>query len=267
MITMTSVLAALSLRGLFASFPHAQASSAVVPRAEEVSSPFPPTPEGLTVIQSLVHPNVSISYKEPGICETTPDVKSYSGYVHLPPYVSTDLDESQDYPLNTFFWFFESRNDPSNAPLVIVLNGGPGGASTSMATSNLGPCLVEPASNSTRLNPWSWNNNANLLFIDQPNFVGFSYDVLTNVTVRKSLIQPADFASGIPAQTNSFRIGVTGSQEILRTANSTDHAAMAIWHFAQTWFSEQVNVLQSPAAGANELPDSHNTNQTTRRFQ
>lgn len=59
----------------------------------------------------------TIRYKEPGkhgVCETTPGVRSYSGYVDLAP------------DSHTFFYFFESRNDPANAPLTLWLNGGPG---------------------------------------------------------------------------------------------------------------------------------------------
>jgi len=83
---------------------------------------FPPKPEGVTTIQSRFHKDVTISYKEvsslminavynaslipllhqPGICETTPGVKSYSGYVHLPPkFLLGDWEDSQDYPINT----------------------------------------------------------------------------------------------------------------------------------------------------------------------
>ena len=66
---------------------------------------------------------------QPGICETTPGVKSYAGYVHLPPGILEDLGEFQNYNINTFFWFFESRKDPANAPLSIWMNGGPGSSS------------------------------------------------------------------------------------------------------------------------------------------
>lgn len=58
--------------------------------------------------------NVTIRYKEPNICETTKGVKSYSGYVDL----AADS--------HTFFWFFEARHDPENAPITLWLNGGPG---------------------------------------------------------------------------------------------------------------------------------------------
>lgn len=73
---------------------------------------LPAEPEG---VQTIVSPSgVNITYKEPGICETTPGVKSYSGFVNLAPNV------------HSFFWFFESRRDPANDPITLWLNGGPG---------------------------------------------------------------------------------------------------------------------------------------------
>ena len=66
---------------------------------------------------------------QPGICETTEGVKSYAGYVHLPVGVVNDLGVNQNFTINTFFWFFESRKDPANAPLSIWMNGGPGSSS------------------------------------------------------------------------------------------------------------------------------------------
>jgi hypothetical protein len=47
--------------------------------ASLTAAQFPPTPEGVTTIKSKIHPGVKVSYKEPGICETTPGVKSYAG--------------------------------------------------------------------------------------------------------------------------------------------------------------------------------------------
>jgi carboxypeptidase C (cathepsin A) len=96
----------------------------------------------------------------------------------------------------------------------------------------------------TTLNPWSWNNEANLLVIDQPNQVGYSYDVLTNVTVNiasndeAGAIKPTNFDKHIPPTNNTFLVGTAGSQLVNSTANSTLHAAVALWHFAQTFFEE-----------------------------
>lgn len=105
---------------------------------------------------TVFNPRANTSQNE--ICETTPGVKSFTGYVHLPPGSLSDLGENNDYPINTFFWFFEARNDPMNAPLSIWMNGGPGSSSMLGLFVENGPCFVNADSNSTRLNEWSWNN-------------------------------------------------------------------------------------------------------------
>ncbi|KAE8391260.1 Alpha/Beta hydrolase protein [Aspergillus alliaceus] len=210
-----------------------------------VAAQFPPQPEGLNLIKSKLHENVTISFKEPGICETTPGVRSYSGYVHLPPgFLDDSTGDSQDYPINTFFWFFEARKDPENAPLAIWLNGGPGGSSIMGLLEELGPCSVASDSKTTILNPWSWNNEVNLLFLDQPTQVGFSYDIATNGTMvldyneENNKIVPGDFSVEIPDSNLTHRVGTFASQEPSNTANTSARAAHALWHFAQTWFFE-----------------------------
>ena len=220
-------------------------SSLIVSCLPNAFAQFPPEPEGVTVLKSKFHEGIKISYKEPGICETTPGVKSYAGYVHLPPYALNETYENQDYPINTFFWFFEARKAPHHAPLAIWLNGGPGGSSLIGALQENGPCFVGNDSNSTYLNPWSWNNEVNILYLDQPNQVGFSYDTLTNITTSLAEgpffginVEPANFTDGVPEQNLTFLVGTTGSQEVRHTANSTTHSAVALWHFAQTWFEE-----------------------------
>ncbi|CAH0050996.1 unnamed protein product [Clonostachys solani] len=202
---------------------------------------FPPRPEGRKILRSKFHENVTISYKEPNICELEDAAKSYAGHVHLPPDLLNDINgEKQDYPINTFFWFFESRSAPQDAPLAIWLNGGPGGSSLLGLFAENGPCIVKNDSTTTEYNPWSWNNFVNILYIDQPNQVGFSYDVPTNGTMNPAddTITVADFSETIPESNFTSRVGTFSSQKASNTANTTDQAAHALWHFAQIWFSE-----------------------------
>ncbi|KAK2783313.1 hypothetical protein FQN52_000322 [Onygenales sp. PD_12] len=200
---------------------------------------FPPTPKDLKVVQSK-HEGVTISYKQTSICETTPGVKSYSGYVHLPPGNLDDVGIYQNYSINTFFWFFEARNDPANAPLSIWMNGGPGSSSMIGMLMENGPCFVNPDSNSTTLNPWSWNRDVNMLYLDQPVQTGFSYDTLVNVSVNalEDQIVVEDFSKGVPAQSNTHLVGTLSSQSNSSTANNTANAARSLWHFSQVWFDE-----------------------------
>ena len=76
-----------------------------------------------------------------------------------------------------FFYFFESRSKPSEDPVVMWINGGPGCSSALGLFMELGPCSVkdDPKSlNDTKVNPDSWNSHANIFFIDEPIGVGFS---------------------------------------------------------------------------------------------
>lgn len=111
-----------------------------------------------------------------------------------------------------------------------------------------GPCFVGNDSNSTYPNPWSWNNEVNMLYIDLPNQLGYSYDIATNCTVNKLIdgvdeagvprIMVSDFSEGVPPQNNTFVVGTLSSQNRSHTTNSAHHIAMPLWHFAQTWFEE-----------------------------
>ncbi|KIO11428.1 hypothetical protein M404DRAFT_128120 [Pisolithus tinctorius Marx 270] len=98
-----------------------------------------------------------------GICETTPNVTQYSGYVEVGKNMSM------------WFWFFEARNSPETAPFTLWINGGPGCSSMIGLFQENGPCKVNPDGETTYLNPYSWNNVSNMIYIDQPIGTGFSY--------------------------------------------------------------------------------------------
>ncbi|KAF2011208.1 putative carboxypeptidase S1 [Aaosphaeria arxii CBS 175.79] len=106
-----------------------------------------------------------------GICETTPGVKQYSGYL------------SVGENMNMWFWFFEARQNPETAPLAAWFNGGPGCSSMIGLFQENGPCKFEVGVKNTVPvnNTHSFNNYANMIYIDQPIGVGFSYGT-NNVT-------------------------------------------------------------------------------------
>jgi len=96
------------------------------------------------------------------LCDT---VQQYSGYYNL----TTGKDK------HYFYWFFESRNDPATDPVVLWMTGGPGCSSEVALFGENGPCTVNADGSATATNPYSWNSNASLLYIDQPAGTGFSY--------------------------------------------------------------------------------------------
>ncbi|KAL9586049.1 MAG: hypothetical protein Q9212_001139 [Teloschistes hypoglaucus] len=100
---------------------------------------------------------------DPGSLGIDPGVRQYSGYLD---------DAANDKHL--FYWFFESRNDPENDPVVLWINGGPGCSSLTGLFLELGPAFIDEDLNVVQ-NPYSWNSNASVIFLDQPVNTGFSY--------------------------------------------------------------------------------------------
>jgi cathepsin A (carboxypeptidase C) len=89
----------------------------------------------------------------------------YSGYINV----------NATNGRNLFYWFVESQNDPKNDPVVLWMNGGPGCSSLDGFLTEHGPFLVEPDGKTLAKNPYSWNNNANVIYVESPAGVGFSY--------------------------------------------------------------------------------------------
>ncbi|XP_019193354.1 PREDICTED: serine carboxypeptidase-like 27 [Ipomoea nil] len=89
----------------------------------------------------------------------------YSGYVTVDAEAGRAL----------FYWLIESPANGSK-PLVLWLNGGPGCSSVAYgASEEVGPFRVLPDGQTLTLSPYAWNKEANLLFLDSPAGVGFSY--------------------------------------------------------------------------------------------
>ncbi|CAO2043076.1 unnamed protein product [Urochloa humidicola] len=75
-----------------------------------------------------------------------------------------------------FYWFFEAEREPEKKPLMLWLNGGPGCSSVAYgAAQELGPFLVKGYGENLTRNAYAWNKAVNLLFLEAPVGVGFSY--------------------------------------------------------------------------------------------
>ncbi|KZT39125.1 serine carboxypeptidase [Sistotremastrum suecicum HHB10207 ss-3] len=118
--------------------------------------------EEFTVLAHPQFPSYSVRIRQTASDFCDPSVKSYTGYI--------DTSAAR----HLFFYFFESRHDPEHDDVIFWTNGGPGGSSALGLFMELGPCRVVDG-NTTKVNPYSWNEKANIFFIDQPIGVGFSY--------------------------------------------------------------------------------------------
>ena len=90
--------------------------------------------------------------------------KQYSGYL--------DAGEGR----NLHYWFVESEQNPSQDPVFLWLNGGPGCSSLGGLLTELGPFRVNKTNPSQLyMNDHRWNLRGNFLFLESPAGVGFSY--------------------------------------------------------------------------------------------
>nr|CAJ2470881.1 unnamed protein product [Leishmania braziliensis] len=77
-----------------------------------------------------------------------------------------------------FFWLFSPRRWPSSGhppPVILWMTGGPGCSSSMALLTELGPCMMNETSGELYYNTHGWNDEAYLLFVDQPTGVGYSY--------------------------------------------------------------------------------------------
>uniref|UniRef100_A0A671K2Z1 Carboxypeptidase n=1 Tax=Sinocyclocheilus anshuiensis TaxID=1608454 RepID=A0A671K2Z1_9TELE len=98
----------------------------------------------------------------PGLSKQ-PSFKHYSGYFNV-------ADNK-----HLHYWFVESQKDPAGSPVVLWLNGGPGCSSLDGLLTEHGPFLIQDDGVTLEYNPYSWNKIANVLYLESPAGVGFSY--------------------------------------------------------------------------------------------
>lgn len=221
---------------------------------------YPPPPSYQNILTSPLDSNITVAYKQPdaGTCTTAFSTqKQYTGYIGIPPYTLAPI--QQNYSINTFFWFVEARQLPEAAPLTIWLNGGPGSSSMIGMFNEVGPCEVVQMSDGsygTQSRMWGWDRSSNMLFIDQPNQVGFSYDSATNGSynllagkVYEPSTVPDTSLPDFMYLNGTFGTASSDDQTTYATtANTTEIAAQATWHFLQTWLAAfpQYNPVTRP---------------------
>ncbi|RVX04997.1 hypothetical protein VitviT2T_012029 [Vitis vinifera] len=97
------------------------------------------------------------------------------GFQQFAGYIT--VDEKQQRHL--FYYFVEAETDPASKPLVLWLNGGPGCSSIGAgAFCEHGP--FKPSGEILVNNDYSWNKVANMLYLESPAGVGFSYSANTS---------------------------------------------------------------------------------------
>ncbi|XP_062925601.1 probable serine carboxypeptidase CPVL isoform X2 [Mobula hypostoma] len=102
-----------------------------------------------------------------------PTVKSYSGYLTVNKTCNSNL----------FFWFFPAQTRPENAPVLLWLQGGPGGSSMFGLFVEHGPYVV--TKNMTlEARKFSWTSKYSMLYIDNPVGTGFSFTDKTDGYAR-----------------------------------------------------------------------------------
>ncbi|XP_057870483.1 serine carboxypeptidase-like 45 isoform X2 [Cryptomeria japonica] len=133
-----------------------------VPRGQTCELKVTVTILALLFIKVLSAPQSDLVDSLPG--QPPVPFKQYAGYV--------TVDQRSDRAL--FYYFVEAETEPDLKPLVLWLNGGPGCSSFGVgAFSENGP--FQPKGDKLVRNGYSWNKEANVLYLESPAGVGFSY--------------------------------------------------------------------------------------------
>ncbi|GMT37310.1 hypothetical protein PFISCL1PPCAC_28607, partial [Pristionchus fissidentatus] len=135
-------------------------------------------------------------------------VKQYSGYLSA---------ATGDY---LHYWLIEAEKDAATAPLILWFNGGPGCSSLTGLLSELGPFQNNKDGETLYENVFSWHKVGNLLFLESPRGIGFSYqasdsdptkihDYSDTLTAEGNVKALVDFLNCFPEYKNR-RMFITG---------------------------------------------------------
>jgi carboxypeptidase C (cathepsin A) len=105
----------------------------------------------------------------PGLEDFDPGFDQYAGYLTV----------DEDHQRKIFYWYVESQGNPAEDPVMLWTNGGPGCSGFLGLGTEHGPFFLSDTGELSP-NPFSWNLVANMLYIEQPAGVGFSYSEHSN---------------------------------------------------------------------------------------
>lgn len=109
-----------------------------------------------------------------------------------------------------YYFFTESQRSPSTDPLVIWFTGGPGCSSLMALLSEHGPFSANFSAGGAgiQINPYTWSTVANVIYLESPAGVGFSYSNTTSDYVTGDLQTATDayaFLQGFLSKFPQFR--------------------------------------------------------------
>ena len=116
-------------------------------------------------------------------------IQASPGLPYFADISSSHIEVTPEANGNLWFWHFRNKHVANRQRTVLWLNGGPGCSSEDGALMEIGPYRVKE-DQTLRYVDGSWDEFANLLFVDNPVGTGFSY-VNTNSYVNE-LTEMAD---------------------------------------------------------------------------
>ncbi|XP_028960929.1 serine carboxypeptidase-like 40 isoform X2 [Malus domestica] len=130
---------------------------------------------------AILHANATKTHPQEGLkvkdrivkLPGQPNVKfsQYGGYVTVDKKAGRAM----------FYYLVEAEQAKDSSPLLLWLNGGPGCSSLAYgAMLELGPFRIHSDGKTLYRNRFSWNHAANVLFLESPAGVGFSYSNRTS---------------------------------------------------------------------------------------
>jgi hypothetical protein len=124
------------------------------PSIDDAASSRPRVPRSADAERDLVVNLPGLTYE--------PDFDQFAGYLNA--------SDSK----HIFYMYVESQSNPETDPVVFWTNGGPGCSGLLGWGTEHGPFFIS-ASGMLDANELSWNKVANILYVEQPAGVGFSY--------------------------------------------------------------------------------------------